>query len=121
MTQLTVHPTFVDNTIQQAFFHNNRLGFLTSDNVSMSQTGEFFNFYHISALAQTDADPLDINCSSIKPAVLHAVIPTAQGLVLFSKSQQFIMFSDDQVLTPTTAIIRGISNYEMTPILIQLM
>ena len=109
------HPTFVDNKIQQAFFHNNRLGFLTSDNVSMSQTGEFFNFYHISALTQTDADPIDINCSSIKPAVLHAVVPTAQGLTLFSKSQQFIMFSDEQVLTPTTAIIRGISNYEMDP------
>ncbi len=109
------HPTFLDNKIQQAFFHNNRLGFLTSDNVSMSQTGEFFNFYHISALTQTDADPIDINCSSIKPAVLHAVVPTAQGLVLFSKSQQFIMISDDQVLTPTTAIIRGISNYEMDP------
>ena len=109
------HPTFLDNKIQQAFFHNNRLGFLTSDNVSMSQTGEFFNFYHISALTQTDSDPIDINCSSIKPAVLHAVIPTAQGLVLFSKSQQFIMISDDQVLTPTTAIIRGISNYEMDP------
>jgi len=109
------HPSFVDNKIQQAFFHNNRLGFLTSDNVSMSQTGEFFNFYHISALTQTDADPLDINCSSIKPAVLHAVTPTAQGLILFSKAQQFIMFSDDQVLTPTSAIIRGISNYEMDP------
>lgn len=109
------HPSFLGNKIQQAFFHNNRLGFLTSDNVSMSQTGEFFNFYHVSALTLTDADPIDINCSSIKPAVLHAVIPTAQGLVLFSKSQQFIMISDDQVLTPTTAIIRGISNYEMDP------
>ena len=107
------HPTFVGNKIQQAFFHNNRLGFLTSDNVSMSQSGEFFNFYHTSALAQTDSDPVDINCSSIKPAVLHAVTPTAQGLILFSKAQQFIMFSDDQVLTPTTAVIRGISNYEM--------
>ena len=109
------HPSFVDNKIQQAFFHNNRLGFLTSDNVSMSQSSEFFNFYHISALAQTDADPVDINCSSIKPAVLHAVTPTAQGLILFSKNQQFIMFADDQVLTPTTALIRGISNYEMDP------
>ena len=79
----------------------------------MSQSGEFFNFYHISALAQTDSDPIDINCSSVKPAVLHAVTPTAQGLVLFSKTQQFIMFSDDAVLTPTSAIIRGISNYEM--------
>ncbi len=109
------HPSFVGSKIQQGFFHNNRLGFLTSDNVSMSQSGEFFNFYHTSALAQTDSDPVDINCSSIKPAVLHAVTPTAQGLILFSKAQQFIMFSDDQVLTPTTAVIRGISNYEMDP------
>lgn len=109
------HPSFVNSKIQQAFFHNNRLGFLTSDNVSMSQTSDFYNFYHVSALAQVDADPLDINCSSIKPAVLHAVTPTAQGLILFSKAQQFIMFSDDQVLTPRTAIIRGISNYEMDP------
>ncbi len=109
------HPSFVNNKIQQTFFHNNRLGFLTSDNVSMSQTSEFFNFYHISALTQTDADPLDLNCSSIKPAVLHAVLPTAQGLVLFSQKQQFLMFSDDQVLTPTSSVIRTISNYEMDP------
>ena len=109
------HPSFVGNKIQDAFFHNNRLGFLTSDNVSMSQAGEFFNFYHISALAVTDADPVDISCSSIKPAVLTAVIPTTQGLILFSKNQQFIMFSDTEVLTPSSAVIRTISNYEMDP------
>jgi len=51
------HPSFVGKTIQQAFFHNNRLGFLTEDNVSMSQSGEFYNFYHVSALTQVDNDP----------------------------------------------------------------
>jgi len=106
------HPSFVGKTIQQAFFHNNRLGFLTGDNVSMSQSGEFFNFYHVSALTQADNDPVDISCSSLRPAVLHAVLPAAQGLVLFSKSQQFLLYSDDGILTPRTSVIRTISNYE---------
>ena len=106
-------PSFVGEKIQQTFFHNNRLGLLTEDNVVMSQTSDFYNFYFTSALISTDADPIDINCSSIRPAVLHGVIPTAQGLILFSKNQQFIMFSDTKILTPSSATIRGISNYEM--------
>jgi hypothetical protein len=106
------HPSFVGKAIQQAFFHNNRLGFLTDDNVSMSQSGEFYNFYHASALTQVDSDPVDLSCSSLRPAVLHAVLPAAQGLVLFSKSQQFLMYSDDGILTPTKTVIRTISNYE---------
>ena len=117
------HPGFIledeDNegtylrSIQQCFYHNNRLGILTDDNVVMSKSGDFFNFYYTSALTITDSDPIDINCSSLRPAVLHGVVPTAQGLLLFSRNQQFIMFSDAEMLTPASAIIRGISNYEM--------
>jgi len=107
------HPTFVGHKIQQAFFHSSRLGFLTKDNVSMSQANEFYNFYHVSALTQIASDPVDLNTSSIRPTVLTGVIPTAQGLVLFSRNQQFMMYAPNGVLTPTTTIIRGISNYEM--------
>jgi len=107
------HPSFKDNTIQQVFFHNNRLGFLTSDNVSMSQSGQFKNFYHESARALTTADPVDLNCSAVRPAVLHGVLPTTQGLILFSEKSQYIMYADNGVLTPLTTVIRGISNYEI--------
>jgi hypothetical protein len=107
------HPSFKDNTIQQVFFHNNRLGFLTSDNVSMSQSGQFKNFYHESARALTAADPVDLNCSAVRPAVLHGVLPTTQGLILFSEKSQYIMYADNGVLTPLTTVIRGISNYEI--------
>ena len=107
------HPSFVGFKIQQAFFHNNRLGFLSEDNISMSQSAEFYNFYHTSAQVVTDADPIDLSCSTIRPAALHAVIPTTQGLVLFSKNQQFLMYSADGILTPTSTTIRTISNYEM--------
>ena len=107
------HPSFVGQKIQQAFFHNNRLGFLSKDNVSMSQSQDFYNFYHTSAQTVTDADPVDLSCSTIRPAALHAVIPTTQGLVLFAKNQQFMLFAADGILTPTSSLIRTISNYEM--------
>ena len=107
------HPSFIGQKIEQSFFHNNRLGFLSKDNVSMSQSQDFYNFYHTSAQTVTDADPVDLSCSTIRPAALHGVIPTTQGLVLFSKNQQFLMQSADGILTPTTSTIRTISNYEM--------
>ena len=107
------HPSFVGEKIQQCFFHNNRLGFLSKDNVALSQTQDFYNFYAISAQTQTDSDPVDLSCSAIRPAALHGVIPTTQGLVLFSKSQQFLMASANGILTPATTTIRTISNYEM--------
>ena len=107
------HPSFVGYKIQQSFFHNNRLGFLSEDNVSMSQSKDFYNFYHTSAQTVTDADPIDISTSTIRPAALHGVIPTTQGLVLFSKNQQFLMSASDGILTPSTTTIRTISSYEM--------
>ena len=107
------HPSFVGQKIQQCFFHNNRLGFLSKDNVSMSQSAQFYNFYHTSAQTVTDADPVDLSCSTIRPAALHGVIPTTQGLVLFSKNQQFLMSASNGILTPTSTTISSISNYEM--------
>jgi len=107
------HPSFNGKKIQQSFFYNNRLGFLSEDNVSMSQSGEFYNFYHITAQTLSASDPVDLNCSSIRPAVLHGIIPVASGLILFSENQQFIMYAADGNLSPQTAIIRGLSNYEM--------
>ena len=107
------HPSFVGEKITGGFFHNNRLGFLSKDNVSMSRSGESFNFYFKTAQTVIDSDPVDVSCSSIVPTKLHAVLPTAQGVILFSAKQQFILFSDSGVLTPGLSTIRAISNYEM--------
>ena len=107
------HPSFVGTTIQQMFFYNNRLGMLTEENVSMSQTGDYFNFYHNTALTLIASDPVDISCSSIRPATLHGVVPVAQGLLLFSRSQQFLLQAINGVITPSGTTIKTISNYEM--------
>ena len=107
------HPSFVGNKINSAFFNNNRLGFLTGENVSMSQSGEFFNFYHVTSSLSTASDPVDLACSSVRPLQLHAALPAVSGMLLFSQNQQFIMYSESGNLTPQDSLINGMSNYEM--------
>ena len=109
------HPSFVGKKIQDIFLFSNRLGFLTEDNVSMSQAGDYYNFYHKTATTQVVSDPIDLSCASIKPAVLHAVVPIPQGLLLFSRSQQFLMEAENGAWTPASATIRTLSNYECDP------
>ena len=41
-------PSFVGQTIEDVFFHKNRLGFLTQENICMSASGQFYNFYRSS-------------------------------------------------------------------------
>lgn len=106
-------PSFVGNKINGAFFNNNRLGFLTGENVSMSQSGEFFNFYHVTSSASTASDPVDLACSSVRPLQLHAALPSVTGMMLFSQNQQFVMYSESGNLTPQDSLINGLSNYEM--------
>ena len=113
------HPSFVNTdtpvAIQQLFFFNNRLGALTEDNVSMSQAGEYFNFYFTTATTLVASDPIDISCSSVRPAILHSVVPTAQGLLLFSNYQQFMMRSESGTWAPNTVLIKAVSSYEANP------
>ena len=111
-------PSFISKKITYGFFANNRLGFLAGDAVILGQPAKgdnFFNFFVNSAQTQTDADPIDLQCGSLKPVTLTAAIPVSQGVVLFSQQQQFMLFSDTSILTPTQAVIKSIANYEVDP------
>jgi len=108
------HPSFVGKTIKKTFFHDDRLGFLSEDNVILSRAKEPYELYAVSARTHTVADPIDVNCASTRPTKLHAIKPARQGLLLFSKNQQFIIFSDDGPLTPQSTKIRPVSNMEMS-------
>ena len=109
-----LHPSFVGKTIKKTFWHDTRLGFLSEDNVILSRAKEPYELYAVSARTHTAGDPIDVNCASTRPTKLHAVIAARQGLLLFSKNQQFIIYSDDGPLTPQSTKIRPISNMEMS-------
>tara|TARA_Y100000401_G_scaffold26903_1_gene19212 strand:+ start:691 stop:2772 length:2082 start_codon:yes stop_codon:yes gene_type:complete len=116
---LTTNPnaSFVGKKISHLFYTNNRLGMLSDENVILSQPNKFFTFFSVSAQVLTDADPIDLACVSMRPVNLTAAIPVTQGVVLFSRQQQFMLFSDTGVLSPTQAVVKSISNYEVDSVI----
>ena len=107
-------PSFVGKKINSTFFYSNRFGVLSEDNVIFGVANDNYNFFAKSALTQVDSDPIDLNVSSVRPVTLSDVLPSPQGLLLFSERQQFQVYATDaSILTPTSAVIRTLSNYEM--------
>jgi hypothetical protein len=105
----------VGKKISQTFFHRNRLGFLCEDNVILSRAGEPGNFFQESALVIGGSDPIDIQASSTQPTQLKSAIETNTGLVIFAETQQFLLHTDSDSLTPETGKLSNISTYRYSP------
>lgn len=108
-------PSFVGSTIRNLFFYRNRLGFLSNEAVVLSKAGDYFNFFVTTAMTVSSDDPIDLTASSTKPVTLNYVKPTSVGLVLFGQTEQFLLTTDSDVLSPTTAKINTLSTYECDP------
>lgn len=105
-------PSFVGSVITNVFFYRNRLGFLSNESVILSKAGDYFNFFVTTAMSVTSDDPIDITASSTKPITLNYVNTTSVGLVLFGQNEQFLLTTDSDVLSPTSAKINTLSKYE---------
>lgn len=133
-------PSFVGHTIDSAFFYNNRLGFLSEDNVILSRPivyDETFDpdeaqdiiiddssrftkrnprevdFYRASSIQQNDADPIDINAANNRVSKFSKGISTPQGVLLFANGQQCLLSSlQNGPLTPSSAEINNLSVFE---------
>ena len=108
-------PSFVGQKINNLFFYRNRLGFLSNEAVVMSRAGDYFNFWVTTALTVTDDDPIDVTAASVRPVNHRFVLPTSVGLVLFSDTEQFILTTDADILSPKTAKINEMSSYDCDP------
>ena len=104
-------PSFIDHPISQMLFFRNRLALLSDEYIVMSRPGDFTNFFAKSAIQLIASDPIDIAASSEYPAILYDGIQVNTGLVLFSKNQQFMLTTDSDVFSPTTAKINALSTY----------
>ena len=102
----------VNKYIKDMFVYRNRLGFLTEDFVSLSRAGEFFNFFVKSAAASGDDDPIDISVSDSETPSLNYVSKETAGLLLYGKTGQYLLATDSDILSPTTAKINKVAGFE---------
>ena len=104
-------PSFIGKNISKMVFFRNRFTILADENIVMSRPGDFTNFFAKSAIQLIASDPIDISASSEYPAILYDGIQVNTGLILFSKNQQFMLTTDSDVFSPTTAKINALSTY----------
>ena len=105
-------PSFQGSTIQEMFFHRNRLGLISGENVVMSQPGSYFNLFIVSAISASDDNPIDITVSDIKPAFINHVLPIQKGMMMFSDSGQFLLFTESDIFSPKTVRLKKVASYE---------
>ena len=108
-------PSFIGSTLEKMLFFRNRLVVLSKGNVIMSKTNDFFNFFSTTAMSESTSDPIDIQASSTFPTTLHDGIEVNSGLLLFSSNQQFMLTTDSDALTPSTAKINYLCSYNYNP------
>jgi hypothetical protein len=112
-TNSTPTPSFVNKTIANVFFFKNRLAFLSEDNVVMSRTGEYFNFYSETALDVLASDPIDVSATSKQVENLRSVAVFDKSLILLADQQQFDFGSGSEALTPTTVAITPTTRFNI--------
>ena len=95
-------PSMVGSTITDVFFFRNRLGFISGENIVMSRTSKYFEFYPPSVANYTDDDPLDVAVSHNRVSVLKYAVSFAEELLLWSDEAQFVL-SANGVLSAKTA------------------
>ena len=105
-------PSFIGQTINEVFYHRNRLGFLSGENVILTRSADFFNFWMTSATKVQDTDPIDLAVSDSTISTLYNAVTFDTDLILFSREAQF-MLSADGILTPTSANLSpAVTHYE---------
>ena len=105
-------PTFVGNTIQEMFFHRNRLGMISGEQVVMSKPGQYFDFFIVSAISTSDDNPIDITVSDVKPAFINHILPIQRGMMMFSDNGQFMLFTESDIFSAKTVRLKKVSSYE---------
>jgi hypothetical protein len=105
-------PSFVGRKIKYGLIYSNRMVFLTTDTITMSVAKDLENFFFTSAQTVIASDPVDVETSSTKVSNLYCAVPQAQGLVLFSEYEQYLLYSESGIISPSDVIIRTISQYE---------
>lgn len=107
-------PSFVGDTINDIFFYRNRLGLISGENVILSMSADFFNFWFASVVEMQDTDPIDIAVSHNTVAILRHAVPFNEELLLFSDSTQFVLKSEG-ILSPKNCTLSETTEFACNP------
>lgn len=110
-------PSLLQDTpqpISSMLMVQNRLMLTSGEAVVASRTSRFFDFFRYTVLATVDTDPFDVFADIEEVYNIRWSSQMDGDVVLFTSDQQFIL-PGDKPLTPTSAVIRPVTAFKMTP------
>lgn len=106
--------SFTDRKLSDILFHSNRLGFLSDQNIILSEAGVFFNFWRTSNLTIADSDLVDIASNETRLNTLRTHGELGGQLILSSDHSQLALAGAP--ITPSTAILNKLSAFDVANI-----
>lgn len=103
-------PSFVGKTISDIFFFKNRLCFLSGENVIMSETGIYYNFFPTTVTDILPSDPIDVAVDTNNVALLKHSVTFNDSVLLFSNGSQFNLKANS-VIAPNDVSVTNTTNY----------
>lgn len=102
-------PSFVNNPINSMFLYKGRMGLLSDENLIMSETNNYENYFRTTVTQLLDTERIDVASTTGRINYLQHAVAFGDNLVLFSDKQQFKVTQGDTItpqtvgLQPTTA------------------
>jgi len=107
-------PSFIGKSIRDVFVWQNRLGFIADQNVVLSGTGDFYNFFRTTLTDLVATDRIDVAVSTNRVNILDHAVPFNQSTLLFSGQAQFSLNARETV-SPTSISVDPMTTYECSP------
>ena len=105
-------PSFIGKTVSDIFFFKNRLCFLSGENVIMSETGMYYNFFPTTVTDILPSDPIDVAVDTNNVAILKHSVTFNDSVLLFSNGSQFNLKAQS-VISPNDVSVTNTTNYSM--------
>lgn len=107
-------PSFIGLPLNDIFFHKNRLGLLAGENIILSESSSYYNFWMVSATDVIDTDTIDVAVTTTQINNLMYAIPFNEELYCFSNHSQFVLRSDT-TLSPKNCALVEVTGFDSTP------
>lgn len=103
-------PEFMNTTIEDIIIFQNRLAILSDDIVTMSATGDVFNFFRDTVTQLLSKHPISIRSTSALSSKLNFFVYHNRDLLVTTKRQQY-KISGEVPVTPQTASMSLTTTY----------
>jgi hypothetical protein len=109
------NPSFVGKKLSDVFLFTNRMGFLSDENIILSEADNFENFYRTTLAQLLDSDPVDFAIMNSGVDYLRHAIPFNKDLLLMSDRAQY-RFKYNNFIGPKNVEVQFTTSFNVSPV-----